>query len=117
MRIEALALEAPPGLKPAVKPAAAPEIEGGDPRFRALLREEEWASLPPAIRRRFSKRLANGATAVYAGEVLETRMSIVGWLVAQALRLVGGPLPTAPLRTPRSRTGLMLVEVESVQIT
>ncbi len=89
MRIEACALEAPPG-----RPSA-PRIDddGGDTRFRALLRAEEWASLPVAIRRRFSKRLANGATVLYAGEVLETRMSRAGWLFAQAARLIGGPLP------------------------
>jgi hypothetical protein len=29
------------------------------------------------------------------GEVLETRLSRAGWLLAQALRLVGAPLPTA----------------------
>jgi hypothetical protein len=77
--------------KPAVEPA--PDLVFNDPRFRALLREEEWASLPPAIRRRFSKRLANGASAVYAGEVLETQMSRAGWWLAQAARLIGGPLP------------------------
>jgi hypothetical protein len=37
--------------------------------------EEDWASLPLAIRRRFSKRLAGGQTIVYAGEILESRMS------------------------------------------
>ena len=46
-----------------------------------------------AIRRRFSKRLANGASALYAGEVLETWMSRLGWWLAQAVRLIGGALP------------------------
>jgi hypothetical protein len=67
----------------------------GDLRFRALLGEADWAALPPAVRRRFSKRLADGNTAVYVGKVLETWMSRTGWLLAQALRLIGGPLPTA----------------------
>jgi hypothetical protein len=66
-----------------------------DLRFRALMSEAEWASLPTAIRRRFSKRLADGRTAVYAGEVLETHMTRAGWWLAQAARLVGGPLPTS----------------------
>jgi hypothetical protein len=65
----------------------------GDLRFRALMSEAEWNSLPVSIRRRFSKRLAGGATVVYAGEVLETWMSHAGWCLAQAARLVGGPLP------------------------
>jgi hypothetical protein len=67
----------------------------GDLRFRALLTDDDWASLPLAVRRRFSKRLAGGRTVVYAGEVLETRMSGAGWCLAQLARLVGGPLPTA----------------------
>jgi hypothetical protein len=57
------------------------------------MRAEDWASLPPAIRRRFSTRLAGGQTMVYAGEVLESWMSRAGWWLAQAARLIGGPLP------------------------
>jgi hypothetical protein len=67
----------------------------GDLRFRALIPEGDWAALPAAVRRRFSKRLGDGNTAVYVGKVVETRMSRAGWLLAQALRLIGGPLPTA----------------------
>jgi uncharacterized protein DUF4166 len=67
----------------------------GDLRFRALLSDEEWSSLPPSVRRRFSKRLAGGHTAVYVGEVLVTRMNRAGWCLAQLARLIGGPLPTS----------------------
>src|SRR5580704_1595920 len=67
----------------------------GDLRFRALLPEGDWVKLPPAVRRRFSKRLADGNTAIYVGEVLEIWMSRAGWLVAQAARLIGAPLPTS----------------------
>ena len=70
-----------------------PPAKLGDLRFRNLLPAPDWAKLPKAIRRRFSKRLADGATVVYAGEVLETWMSRTGWLLAQALRLIGAPLP------------------------
>lgn len=73
---------------------AKPESELSDFRFRALMSDEAWSSLPSAIRRRFSKRVTAGHARVYAGEVLETRMSTVGWLLAQVLRLVGSPLPT-----------------------
>ena len=45
--------------------------------------EADWAALPAPIRRRFSKRLAGGNTAVYVGEVIETRMSLPGWWLAQ----------------------------------
>jgi hypothetical protein len=86
-------LKAYDGLAP-YNEARSPETnELGDLRFRALMSEADWAALPLPIRRRFSKRLAGGNTAVYVGEVLETQMSGVGWLLAQAARLIGGPLP------------------------
>ena len=53
------------------------------------------ARLPPAVRRRFTKRLGEGESAVYAGRVVETQLTRLGWLLAQVLRLVGAPLPTA----------------------
>lgn len=67
----------------------------GDVRFRALLSEADWAALPLAVRRRFSKRLAEGRTAIYVGEVLEAWTSSPGWFMVQVLRLIGGPLPTS----------------------
>jgi hypothetical protein len=67
----------------------------GDLRFRALMAEADWGSLPPSIRRRFSRRLADGETVVYVGEILEAHLSRAGWLLAQLLRLIGAPLPTA----------------------
>jgi hypothetical protein len=67
----------------------------GDLRFRALISDTDWAALPLPVRRRFSKRLAGGRTAVYAGAVVETRMSGAGWCLAQLARLIGGPLPTS----------------------
>ena len=76
---------------PLHSPGSEPEL--GDLRFRALLGEADWAALPLPIRRRFSKRLAGGDTAVYTGEVIETQMSRAGWWLAQAARLIGGPLP------------------------
>jgi hypothetical protein len=65
----------------------------GDLRFRALLSEEDWLSLPAATRRRFSKRRAGAETTVYAGEVVEVRFSRIGWFLSQLARLIGGPLP------------------------
>ena len=76
-------------------PPAREKAELLDLRFRALIPEADWQSLSPAVRRRFSKRLGEGASAVYAGRVVETRMSLAGWLLAQAARLVGSPLPTS----------------------
>jgi hypothetical protein len=50
--------------------------------------------LPLAIWRRFSKRLGDGKTVVYVGEVDDAGLSRAGWWWAQAARLIGGPLPT-----------------------
>lgn len=73
-------------------PAAATGV--GDLRFRTLIGEEAWAALPEATRARFGKRVAGCVAIVYAGEVVECRISTLGWLLAQAARLIGGPLPT-----------------------
>jgi len=51
--------------------------------------------LPVATWRRFSKRLGPGRTIVYAGEIEEAFFSRTGWWLAQATRLIGGPLPTS----------------------
>jgi Domain of unknown function (DUF4166) len=82
-------------LQTAPAPAAHKPAPLGDPRFRALLSAQDWASLPAPVRRRFSKRLAGGASVVYRGVVTETRMSRLGYALAQLARLIGGPLPTS----------------------
>lgn len=64
-----------------------------DMRFRALLGADAWNRLPATVRARFSKRLTDHRATIYAGEIVETRMSRLGWLLAQAGRLIGGPLP------------------------
>lgn len=85
---------APPiGESPVI--ARAHEADLRDLRFRSLIADEDWTTLLPAIRRRFTKRLQPGTSAVYVGTVIETRMSRLGWLLAQAARLIGGPLPTS----------------------
>ena len=93
MLAPAVAFEVPESPAPGHKPEPRSKPELGDVRFRALMSEAEWASLPRAIRRRFSKRLAGGQTIVYAGEILESWTSRTGWWLAQAARLIGGPLP------------------------
>src|ERR1700758_2755165 len=74
-----------------------PETEANEPlgdlRFRSLISDADWADLPLSIRRRFSRRVTDSNTVVYVGEILETRMSVTGWLLAQAMRLVGSPFP------------------------
>ncbi len=73
---------------------APPERLLDDHRFRALLSDEDWGRLPVAIWRRFSKRLEDGRTVIYVGEVDEASLSPIGWWIAQAARVIGGPLPT-----------------------
>src|SRR5919109_2327087 len=75
-------------------PAPSPAKLIDDHRFRALLSDEDWGRLPLAIWRRFSKRLADGKTVVYIGEVDAADISFAGWGIAQMVRLIGGPLPT-----------------------
>lgn len=67
----------------------------GDLRFRALLSDEDWFSLPPAVRARFSKRLGAGETAIYVGRVSEIEMNRAGRVLVQLARLIGGPFPTS----------------------
>ena len=76
----------PPSVEPTYQPSA-------DPRFRSLLSRDEWMMLPEAIRRRFTKRLGVGETAVYTGRIAEVAMSRAGFLLAQIARLIGAPLP------------------------
>src|SRR5262245_25745350 len=66
-----------------------------DLRFRALIGKAAWDALPQAVQRRFSKRLSPQAVALYAGRVVRAEFSWPGWLFAQALRLIGAPLPTS----------------------
>ena len=72
---------------------AIPKDSLGDLRFRSLLSDTEWRSLPSSVRQRFSKRVADKKTVVYVGQVLEARFSTMGWILAQAARLIGGPFP------------------------
>ena len=76
-------------------PLRAPRPEPGlaDLRFRALAGAECWARLPSAVRARFERHIGAGATILYAGEVVECRMSRCGRLLSQLVRLVGAPLP------------------------
>jgi hypothetical protein len=67
-----------------------------DHRFRRLVPAAAWDALPDDVRRRFSKRLTGQATATYSGEIVWTRLSRSGWLLAQACRLIGAPLPLGP---------------------
>lgn len=66
-----------------------------DDRFRRLLDRDAWDRLPADVRRRFTKRLVGQTIALYSGEIVWTRLSAAGWLLALLCRLIGAPLPTA----------------------
>lgn len=72
---------------------AHPALAQSDRRFRDLLGDQDWMRLPAAVRRRFGKRLKGGASIAYQGKVTSMRMHTAGWILAQAARLVGAPLP------------------------
>ena len=76
-------------------PSAADHDSLYDYRFRRLVPAAAWDALPADVRRRFSKRLAGQAVATYGGEIVWTRLSAAGWLLAQICRLIGAPLPLA----------------------
>lgn len=71
----------------------------GDTRFRKLLGPQNWNALPAAVRRRFGKRTQQGESFIYKGYILHTHMNVFGRVLAQALRLIGGPLPINPDNT------------------
>lgn len=72
--------------------APAPRLDDEASPFARLL-GERWLFLPPATRRRFLRKIAPGACVSYLGEVAECRISLAGRVLAQAARLIGGPLP------------------------
>jgi hypothetical protein len=76
-------------------PSARDDDAPGDDRFRRLVPRAAWEALPADVRRRFAKRLIGPAIAVYSGEIVWTRLSRAGWLLAQVCRLIGAPLPLA----------------------
>ncbi|WP_447931902.1 DUF4166 domain-containing protein [Sphingopyxis fribergensis] len=77
------------------KPAACERDDAlTDDRFRLLIPRAAWDALPEDVRLRFSKRLSGTAVAAYRGEIVWTRLSRAGWLLAQLCRLIGAPLPT-----------------------
>jgi len=61
--------------------------------FRDLLPGGSWYRLPIEVRRRFSRTFEPGSTTCYRGRVVHTRLSWLGWWLAQLTRLIGAPLP------------------------
>ena len=83
---------APGPVGPGIRSSGEPLEE--DSVFRQLLGKVAWQRLHPEVRRRFGVEAE--ATHHYAGFMSELRLSRLGWLLAQACRLIGTPL--APYR-------------------
>lgn len=81
-----------------------------DIRFRILVGAAGWSRLPEAVRRRFSKRLGGTQVVLYRGTVVETRLSRLGWWLAQMLRPMGAPLP---LRRERDVAAVVCVSEDA----
>ena len=94
-----------PDLVPGVLSGKVPDGTA-DLRFLKLVGAADWARLPASVRQRFCKRLDPSDVALYKGVVTEMTMTLPGWLLAQALRIVGGPLPVSlkALGRPSSRS-------------
>lgn len=81
----------------------------GDVRFRRLIPDEDWRRLPEAIRARFSHGEKPGGVTAYAGEIIDTRMTWYGRLLANILRIAGAPLP---LETDNAGAAAMVAVTE-----
>lgn len=79
--------------------------------FPALLDPTCWQRLPRAVRRRFERTLARGESAVFTGEVAQTRCTAVGRIWAQLARLAGAPLP---LRVLAHTSAIVVVTADAV---
>ena len=75
------------------RPGALPAGLAKQGSFRGLVGESAWQRLPPPVRARFERELPPGESAVFVGEVAETRITFVGRLWAQVARVAGSPLP------------------------
>jgi hypothetical protein len=64
-----------------------------DLRFRTLLGAADWGRLPQVVRDRFSRRLSPGVAVTYVGEIVESRRTWPGLVLAQLCRAIGAPLP------------------------
>jgi hypothetical protein len=64
-----------------------------DNRFRALMSDVDWDSLPRAVQRRFETPIPKGGVKLYAGNVVRTEITRLGRLLCLVARIAGSPLP------------------------
>ncbi len=101
------------GAEPATLPDSADVLI--DLRFRQLVGEEDWAQLPDAVRRRFSKRIQPGQAVLYRGRIAETRLSRAGRALAALARIIGSPLPDCDGATGAAVVSVMENDTHSGQ--
>lgn len=69
------------------------DIPHKDARFSDIIGQDKWMQLCPNIRKRFGKRVKGGDSISYQGVVTDMKMNWAGWVLAQAAKLIGAPLP------------------------
>ncbi|MEL6789456.1 MAG: DUF4166 domain-containing protein [Pseudomonadota bacterium] len=79
-----------------INPRMCMQPQGQDRRFERLLPADQWQALPQAVRARFLKRLGPGESVLFRGQIVAMHMTSLGWLLAQAARFIGAPLPVDP---------------------
>ena len=79
----------------AVDRVAGPNVTG-DRSYRDALGVAAWCRLKPEVKGRFSVKPLAGGAIRYAGTMRTVQLSFMGWLFAQACRVIGTPL--APYR-------------------
>jgi Domain of unknown function (DUF4166) len=77
-----------------IRSVTAKQVEP-DWRFRGLTGATQWATLPDAVQRRFSKRFKRAEAVLYSGHVVETRHNTAGRMLAAFASMIGSPLPLA----------------------
>ena len=63
-----------------------------DDSYRSILGEAAWQRLKPEVRGRFSAKPRHGKAIRYEGSMHTVELSWMGWLFAEACRLIGTPL-------------------------
>jgi Domain of unknown function (DUF4166) len=62
-------------------------------RFRDLMSDADWHALPRDIRRRFETAIPKGGMKLYAGTVVDTKISRLGRVLGFFASIAGSPLP------------------------
>jgi Domain of unknown function (DUF4166) len=78
--------------KPYIRKREKSVSQDSDLDFQRLVGKEGWNRLVPAIRARFSKSYSKDKAVVYKGAMLSVRSNSMGWILAQACRVMGTPL-------------------------